>query len=449
MNSKKLKVLVIDDDDLITNSISMLLPNQWQAYCFKSYKEIDSGNYHAALIDMHLSGNTQIAEGIEICNQLNKSNPQLQIICMSGNLDTNNMEKCLKAGASRFLAKPLQKEELELIFNKIEALHNLKKLALRTSSNKQKQMAWLGQSTESQKIQKRIADLQDEKGPILIEGDTGTGKEVVARLLNQMSEDRVFISVNAAAIPENTFESEFFGHVKGAFTGADANKVGLAEAANHGDLFLDEIEALPLSIQAKLLRFLESGEIRRLGSNESMKLNVRFIAATNKNLEQMVNNKEFREDLLWRINGKKILLPKLKDRIDDIDQLAPFFIDNERPKKNKQLSPDALACLKEYTWPGNVRELKRTIEQLCLYSPLPFIRREDVLQILPNNKTSAQIAPIDLSLKLEQLLQNYEAAVIRYAIQQKKDLDDVAKLLGISRSTLYKKLKDFNIDTGT
>ena len=249
---------------------------------------------------------------------------------------------------------------------------------------------WVGESAASQSIRRQIAQLKNEAGPILIEGESGTGKEVTAQLLHAQQPGNPFVAINVASVPELLFESEFFGHVKGAFTGADQNKMGLAEAASGGDLFLDEVEALSPALQAKLLRFLETGEVRRVGAKESIHVKTRVIAASNRNLNTLVAEGKFREDLLWRLSGKKILLPPLRERPEDIDELAKHFLSLDKYRK-KEIVDDAMHVLRSYQWPGNVRELKRVCEQLLLSSPLPLVRKDDVLAVI---RPSAQIAAI-------------------------------------------------------
>lgn len=447
MGENNLKLLVIDDDDLIAASVRMALPGHWRMVHSASPTSIPEGSFAAALVDMHLTGDTRKAEGVRLISRLAEKDPHLEIIAMSGDLDRELMEACLKAGASRFLAKPLSPEEFLLTLEKIEALHLLRGASSRLASGK---VVWIGSSQASQEIRRRIAALRGEPGPILLEGESGTGKEVAAQLLHAQDDPgRPFVSVNLAALPENVFESEFFGHVRGAFTGADQNKMGLAEAAHGGDLFLDEVEALPLSQQAKLLRFLENGEVRRVGAKDSIRVNVRIIGATNQNLETLVKEGKFREDLLWRLNGRKIQLPPLRGRLDDIGELAQHFVQNERPKRNKSLSDDAIEALREHHWPGNVRELKRVCEQLCLYAPLPVIRREDVLKVLPTTAPSSGVSTnsVNLEAGLNELLSAYEAELIRLALARKSDVDEAAAMLKISRSSLYKKMKDYNIET--
>jgi DNA-binding NtrC family response regulator len=445
----RLKLLVVDDDELIAASIRISLPSNWRMTHATGLAGAHGGPFTAAFCDMHLTGDLSRAEGVQVVQKLREADPHLEIIAMSGNLDRELMEACLKAGASRFLAKPLSPEELKLTLEKIEALLLIRDVANRSLPT----IPWIGETPASQKVRRDIAQLRGEPGPILIEGESGTGKEVATGLIHAQEtnsrETRPFISVNLAALPETVFESEFFGHVRGAFTGADQNKMGLAEAAHGGDLFLDEVEALPLSQQAKLLRFLESGEVRRVGAKDSIRVNVRVIAATNRNLDQMVKEGRFREDLLWRLNGRKLNLPTLRDRVDDVGLLATFFLDLEKPRRNKTLQSDAIERLKKHDWPGNVRELKRVCEQLALHSPLPFIRAEDAERILPRTGPlqATTTTVFDLTRGLNPLLEEFEATLIRQALKENADVDQTALLLGISRSSLYKKIKDYSIET--
>lgn len=445
----RLKLLIVEDDELVAAAIRLSLPAQWRMTHATGLAGAHGGPFTAAFVDMHLTGDTTRAEGVTVISKLRVSDPHLEIVAMSGNLDRELMEACLKAGASRFLAKPLSPEELKLTLEKIEAL-----LLIRDVSNRSLPTTpWIGQTELSHKIRREIAALRGESGPILIEGESGTGKEVVSGLIHAQEantrETRPFVSVNLAALPEAVFESEFFGHVRGAFTGADQNKMGLAEAAHGGDLFLDEVEALPLSQQAKLLRFLENGEVRRVGAKDSIHVNVRIIAATNQNLETMVKEGKFREDLLWRLNGKKLLLPTLRERLDDLGVLAEFFLERERPRRNKTLLPDAVEALRLHSWPGNTRELKRVVEQMALHSPLPIIRGEDALRCLPRPAAPSLSlsGEVDLGLGLNKLVESFEASVIRQALASNNDIDKTAVLLGISRSSLYKKIKDYSLET--
>jgi DNA-binding NtrC family response regulator len=443
--TRALHLLVVDDDLLIHQSLKLCVPSPWKVFSVSKKDLVPYGNFfHAAMVDMHLDAGSKAPEGVKVIDQLVKHNPQLEVIAMSGDLNRETMEQCLKAGAQRFLAKPLLAEEVLLILNKMEAYWSLRNFV-----STKKVIPWVGQGPNSQKVKKRIADLKGEKSAILIEGETGTGKEVVARLLNHQESERPFIAVNISSITENLFESELFGHTKGAFTGADQNKVGLAEAANGGDLFLDEIEALPLSQQVKLLRFLESGEIRKVGAKEASHVDTRVIVASNQPLKKLVADGKFREDLYFRISGQRIDLPPLRERLEDVPELAKNFLDAERPRRNKEFSEDGFAALKNYDWPGNVRELRRVCEQIGLIAPLPFIRKEDVDALLrPKLNPNAEIhtAGLDLTLGLNALVEKFEASVIRQCLSTSQDIEEISNLLKISRSNLYKKIKDYKIE---
>lgn len=443
------QLLVVDDDPLIIDSIRLILPKNWSLRAFSAVAQIKEHLkspllYHAAFVDMHLTQNLQHAEGPKIIDELSRKLPQMEIIAMSGDLSLDLMEACLKNGAQKFLAKPLQPEEVSACLEKIEAIWMMR---LMESRGHDHQIRWVGSHPKSEEIKKQIAGLRGEDGPILIEGETGCGKEVVFRLLNQQENGRPFVTVNVASIPEALFESEMFGHVKGAFTGADQQKIGLAEAAHGGDLFLDEIEALPLHQQVKLLRFLESGEVRKVGARESISIKARVICASNQKLSDLVKAGSFREDLLFRLSGKKIILPPLRERSSDIKELCDFFLKQLKPRTNKTFTAETISYLEKYDWPGNVRELKRVCEQLCLISPLPVIRPEDARRLLAS---SSQETPLNASiihwdLGLEQIMNNYEKQVIEKCLHKQPDVDLAADMLKISRSSLYKKIKDYQL----
>lgn len=434
-------LLIVDDDSLIHQSFRLCLPPHWKPFSAKRADEIPDGrHFHAAFVDMHLSG-PEKPDGLEIIKKIVHDHPTADVVAMSGDVRRDLMEAALVAGAQRFLAKPLQSEEVLLILQKMEALWDLRQ------NSKNSAHRWIGESEASRKVLAQIASLKGENGPVLLEGESGCGKEVAAHLLHSQEEDaRPFVPVNIAALPENLFEAELFGHVKGAFTGADRDRVGLCEAADGGDLFLDEIEALPLPLQVKLLRFLESGEIRRVGARESIKVRCRVIVASNQPLEKLVSEGKFREDLYFRLAGKKLFLPPLRERSEDVAILAKHFLDSERPRRNKSFTEDGVKALTAYSWPGNVRELKRVCEQLSLVSPLPLLRNEDVAPLL-GQKTATLHAKPDLTQGFAPLVEGFERNVIQQALEQEKDVEKAASLLQISRSTLYKKIKDYGLET--
>jgi DNA-binding NtrC family response regulator len=440
--SATLNLLIAEDDSVLISALRLMIPDIFKVYVTQSPDLVpDHIFFHAALVDMHLkSQTTETPDGPQVIAKLIKKNPQVEIISMSGHLTRENMEMAIKAGAQRFLAKPLSSEEVILVLEKIASYWQMRQFEFKNSSSSIK---LIGCSAETEKLRKQIAQLKNEKKPILIEGETGTGKEVVAQLLHAQQEKTPFVTMNCSSVPENLFESELFGHIKGAFTGAEQNKIGLIEAAHGGDLFLDEIEALPLTQQAKLLRFLESGEIRKVGAKENQFVDVRVIVASNTPLKILIQEKKFREDLYFRISSQNINLTPLRERQDDINDLAQYFIDLEKPKRNKSWTPEALIQLRHYPWPGNVRELKRVCEQLVLSSPLPIIRTEDVERLLFSPQKTQSFESTQVTL--HQFLAEAEKKFLQHHLQQEKNLDQVCQILEISKSNLYKKIKDYGI----
>lgn len=442
----KLRLLVIDDDPLVVDTIELCLPEHWTMIPQSKDNFNPNEFYHAALVDIHLTGDLSQSEGLTVMKTLSEQQSLSEIVAMSGDMRRENMEASLKAGATRFLAKPLSSDELRLILDKIEALWvlrgvNLKKQALAG-------VKWVGQGAGSDLVRRFVANMKNEKAPILIEGESGTGKEVVAQLLHQAQPERPFTVVNVAAISDTLFESEFFGHVKGAFTGALNNKAGLVEVAHGGDLFLDEIEALSLNHQAKLLRFLESGEFQKVGSTEVQKVSVRIIAATNENLQKLVEKEKFRHDLMFRLSGHRLTIPPLRERSEDIGELCQFFMSQRDVTLKKTIDPQALRILQDFSWPGNVRQLKRVCEHLSLMAPLPIVRAEDVRSVLAGQGSvvTSEGSFFDLSQGLAKLSEDFENRVLTFALQQNLDVDDLAKQLKISRSSLYKKVKDHQLE---
>lgn len=438
-------LLIAEDDATLVAALKLMIPDGFKVYVTQNPDVIpEHVFFHAALVDMHITSKVgDVPDGPLVISRLVSGNPQIEVVSMSGDLNRQNMEAAIKAGAQRFLSKPLSAEEVTLVLEKILAYWQLRQFEF----TPHQKTNLVGSSPSTESLRKTIANLRQEKSAVLIEGETGSGKEVVAHLLNQQEGKIPFVTVNCAAINENLFESEFFGHVKGAFTGADQNKVGLAEAAHGGDLFLDEIEALPLSQQAKLLRFLESGEIKKVGSKESIHVKTRIVAATNQRLQKMVEEKKFREDLYFRLSSQKISVAPLRNRPEDIETLTQYFVDKEKPRRNKNFSAEAVEVMKKYAWPGNVRELKRVCEQLVLTSPLPVIRPEDVEKII-DTSASKMIPVTDMNLNLADFVNQQEKNYITLQLKNEKDLDKICDKLKISKSSLYKKIKDYEITYG-
>lgn len=444
MSNSQLNLLIVEDDQILATSLKMMAPDGFKVFISQKIELIpDHIFFHAGMVDMHLHVQPgENADGPVVIQKLMKKNPQMEIVAMSGHLDRALMEKAIKAGAQRFLSKPLLAEEVTATLEKIEAYWRLRQFSFEKFSAKNN---LVGSSPATDLLRKKIAQLKLEKTAILIEGETGTGKEVVAQLINQQEGQRPFVSVNCSAVTDTLFESEFFGHVKGAFTGAEATKIGFCEAAHGGDLFLDEIEALPLNQQAKLLRFIESGEFKKVGGKEAQFSSVRIIAASNIPLKKLIQEKKFREDLYFRLSANLIEMSPLRDRKDDIAELANYFIDKEKPRRNKELDEEAIKALASYNWPGNVRELKRICEQLVLTSPLPMIRDEDVRAILFGAKATNSPSVFDMNQSLQDYLNAKEKEFIEHSLAQTKDIEKSSVQLKVSKSNLYKKIKDLGI----
>jgi DNA-binding NtrC family response regulator len=436
-------LLFVDDDPLIHQSLKLILPPNWRVISCQRADLVPYTQFvHLAIVDMHLDNSDKSPVGLNVIQKLHESQPRLEIFGASGDWSRDLWENALKKGAQKFIAKPWVPDEILSHLEKVEALWRMRSFH---SSLSRRQ--WVGDSTFSNELRKSIALQKGEWRSILIEGETGTGKEVVAQILNEQESTRPFIAVNVSAISDSLFESEMFGHIKGAFTGADQNRMGLIEAAHGGDLFLDEIEAFSEIHQAKLLRFLESGEIRPVGAKENRKVQTRVIAASNRPLSQMVKENKFREDLYFRLASIKIQLLPLRERLEDIPHLAQFFIENEKPRRNKKWENDGLEALKKHSWPGNVRELKRLCEQLSLYSPLPLIRAEDVTQQLPRKIVALETHAWDYSVGLEKMVQDFESNAIQNFLKHEPDVEKAAAGLKVSKSNLYKKIKDYGLKT--
>jgi two-component system NtrC family response regulator len=367
-------------------------------------------------------------------------------VILTGKSSLDTAVAALRHGAFDYLTKPCKLVELQSLLNRVAEKRQLtnKYIALKRQLERiEGKSQLIGDGAAMQQVRMLIAKVAPTNSTALILGETGTGKELVARALHDQSlrADMPFVAINCGALPESLIESELFGHRKGSFTGADEHRVGLFEVANGGTLFLDEIGELPKAMQAKLLRFLESGEIRRVGENESFVVDVRVVCATHRQLEHMVEEGEFREDLMFRINTFEIHLPPLRERIDDIGQLARHLILRYRTAAHpgdESFAPEVIKTLSEHCWPGNVRELANVIEHatiLCDAGPIS-------LEHLPRNFDSRRRrgSPHFKTIGT-QTLREIEIQVIHQALERLGgNKPKAAEELGISLKTLYNKL---------
>lgn len=396
-------------------------------------KKIDLAIINADMIDQN---NKYI--GLDLIKKIKNEKPYIPIVSLTRSMCPFKMEQSLNYGASKVLIMPKNYKSLLEIIKKEKCFKKLLE-----TIKMSKKISWASFGPSGFNILRQISQLKHEHGPILIEGETGTGKEVVTDLICSIEPNKHVVKVNIAALNPNLFESEFFGHTKGSFTGAEKETKGFAEQAHGGILFLDEIEALPLNLQVKLLRFLESGEIQKVGCHQTRHTNCKVILATNTKLEKLVKKGQFREDLLWRVSGKKICLPPLSQRLDEIKDIFEFYL-QKLSKRVLCLSDCGLSLINSYSWPGNIRELIRVCEKVVLEAPLPIIRRKDLLPHLIN-KTGNLLE--NTSSSYNQLLKKYECDLIKnYYFQYNKNIEKTCKALKVSRSNLYKKLKEYQIN---
>jgi two-component system response regulator AtoC len=455
--NKNSKILVCDDDE----TLCYLLKEQLLEEGFSVDTVYDGGeaienikrkNYDLLLLDL----NMKEVSGEEVLKFTSDYNSSIQVIVLTAQNEVRKAIECMKLGAYDFITKPYNFDELLLTINRaLEHKDLLVKTTILTNQvNKILPHNIIGESEELQRVINLANKSAISDSNILIEGETGTGKELFAEYIHKHSErrDKPFVVVNCASLPDQLIESELFGHEKGAFTDAKSTKQGLVEIAHGGTLFLDEIGELSLTLQPKLLRFLENGEYRRIGGVTNLTSNVRVIGATNRNLLEEADNKKFRRDLLFRLNVITLTIPPLRDREKDIIILANHFLESKSPIRSpKRLSPRAEKVLIGYSFPGNVRELEHIIERALIFAEGDIIEPEDLN--LPSNVTQAvqdqyqQITNEDngqseVVLSMEELERKHIARALKL---NRWDRTQTAYQLGISPKTLYTKIKKYEI----
>ena len=389
-------------------------------------------------------------DGIEVLKKVKQQNPNIDVVVMTSYGTVTNAVEAMKLGASDYITKPFKRDELIIIIEKILQLQRLEGEVDRLRSELSEKYTFgniIGESPKIKKIFEIISNVSNTEANILIQGETGTGKELVARAIhyNSARKDYPFIKVDCAALAETLLESELFGHEKGSFTGATRDRIGRFRTADHGTIFLDEIGNISLAVQAKLLRVLQDSEFEAVGSDEPIKVDVRIIAATNANLEEHVEKGLFRRDLFYRLNVIRILLPPLRERIDDIPMLVSHFlsIHNKKNRKNVEgVSRETLNKLMSYTWPGNIRELENVIERAVILCKGKIVEPVDIP--LYQEKTGSLQ---DLSGKpLQVLMDQVERQIIINTLESTgADKEKTAKILQISRASLYNKINKHKI----
>ncbi len=446
------KILIVDDEDSVRQSVSMIL-----RYARHEVLEDSTGRRALATLEKTNDLDAVICDvkmpemdGLEALTKITETRPGLPVIMISGHGTIDTAVEATKRGAFDFLEKPLDQDRLLLCLrNALE--HAALKTETRTLRGELSDK-WriLGASKAILELKQTIERIGPTDARVLVTGDNGTGKELVARNLHAFSKRmaKPFVDVNCAAIPSELIESELFGHEKGAFTGADQQKKGRFEEAHGGTLFLDEIGDMSMEAQAKMLRVLETNEVQRVGSSESLEVDVRVIAATNKNLEEEVSEGRFREDLLFRLNVIPIHLPPLRERPEDIALLLEKFtveICHKYDLEAKKFSPEALDHMRRLQWPGNIRELRNFSERAVLLSHDQEISLEDL-----GNLTTKASAVFSESIFAISTFEEFKATSERLYLQKKLEENDwnikrTSESLGMQRSNLYKKIDRYNL----
>ncbi len=396
-------------------------------------------------IDLVIAGHRlPKSNSLELLDILSTENDSLPIVIISGRADLKDAINAIKKGASDFLVTPFKQLEFKKAVAK--ALENKKlideNIRLKRALKEYIKSKLIGTSSAFQKVLKQIQQVAPTRSTVLIIGESGTGKELIAEAVHNLSlrVGKPFIKVNCGALSESLLESELFGHEKGAFTGALTQRKGRFELADKGTLFLDEVSEMPLSMQVKLLRVLETGEFERVGGSKTIKVDVRIIAATNRSLDEMVSAGSFREDLYYRLNVFTIEVPPLRERIEDIPLLAQYFIQHFAKENQKNImgfTPEVEKILISYHWPGNVRELKNIMERAVILAKGPYIQPED----LPSKLRFIQDPPDLISIPIGFTMDEIEKEVIRKILLYTKGNKVLAaKILGIGLTTLYRKL---------
>ncbi len=459
MSSKK--ILVIDDEEFIrinlkdiftSENYSVSLANLGQ----KGLEAIKENHFDIAFLDINLPD----MNGIEVLKEIKKIEPDLLVIIITGFASVESAVNAIKLGAYDYIKKPFKADAIKLITKLALETQSLKKKVIELETQQKEHQdisSIIGLSPEIELLKSHITEISKyDSETVLITGESGSGKELVASAIHNLSprKTKSFVEVNCASIPENLLESELFGHEKGAFTNAHSKKIGLLEISDGGTLFLDEIGEMSLGLQAKLLRVLENKKIRRLGSTKEIEINVRIIAATNKNLKDAISESTFRSDLYYRLNVLRIEVPALRKRGEDIILLAEYFLNIYKKKFSKpveEFDDEAKTVLLTYNWPGNVRELRNVIERTCILHNEQVIKVEHIAGDFIGAKHSFGLTICDDDFDLtqasyEDILMNIEKKIISKAINLSEgNISQTAKLLKMPRETLRYKLTKLNI----
>lgn len=471
MVKTKTKILVIDDDPKVSWILSEGLASSFDFVAARDGIEgiqmVSTEKPDVILLDIKMPGMT----GLEVLEKLNKMDSRPDVIMISGHGETNYIVESVRLGAANFINKPFEVKEVEIQINKVIEHSKLKKEVTELKKELQSKKVYdsfIGDSEAMFKVKAIIEQVANSELTVLIRGESGTGKEIVARSLHELSgrKDQPFVKVNCAAIPRDLLESELFGYEKGAFTGAHKNKQGRFELANLGTIFLDEIGDMPMELQSKLLQVLEQQEFVRVGGINNIHVDVRIICATNKNLEQAINQQSFRDDLFYRLNEITIFLPPLRDRKEDIPLLVNHFLDKYNKLYNKkfyQFSQEIINRLVNFDWPGNIRQLENMVKQVVVREDESIITelidsaRNQAINVSYPQPLYSSPQPVmnsnpgsdDFSLKnrVGKTVANEEKRLIAEVLSKTNwNRRKAADILQISYRSLLYKIKDYNLN---
>jgi two-component system nitrogen regulation response regulator NtrX len=446
------KILVVDDEAPIREVLSASLADdnyevQTAANGDEALKMIPDFQPQVVMLDIWMPGTL---DGIEVLQRVRASLPQTEFIVMSGHGNIETAVKATKLGAWDFVEKPLSIEKILILLNNIISFQNEKGEKAALLNKLRRNIAMIGESQPMVSLKQMIARVAPTPSWVLITGENGTGKELVAQNIHYLSSraSQSFVEVNCAAIPEDLIESELFGYEKGAFTGAFKTKKGKFDMADRGTLFLDEIADMSLKTQAKILRILQERNFQRVGGSETVEVDVRVIAATNKNLEEEIKAGRFREDLYYRLNVIPFRLPALRDRPDDVPSLVIHFSEmfsRDGGYRRKFFSEKAMERLRSYNWPGNVRELRNFVERLYILTPGDFI---DVPELKLAGLFQPQMAESaeDAKSFREARAQFEKDYLLKKISENSGNISKTAELIGLERSYLHRKIKTYGID---
>lgn len=437
-NHNKPTVLLIDDEPNILKTMNICFEDMgFETAQYLNPEEavakIKNYTYDLAFVDLKMKP----LNGIEVLQEIKKYSASTTVVIITAHGSVESAVEAIKKGAHHYIQKPFNLLELQILAQKVLEYHKLKK-EVEELKSKSSGGNIISQNTQMHNMIELAEKVAETDLSVLIEGESGTGKELFAQLIYNKSSrsEKPFVKINCAALPENLLESELFGHVKGAFTGAIKDRKGRFELADKGTIFLDEIAELSPQLQAKLLRVLQQQEFERIGESITHQVDVRILAATNQNLEEAISNKTFREDLFYRLNSVRIKLTPLRERKEDIELLVHYFIDKFSEENRKTISKEALSALKLFNWSGNVRELENVMQRAVLLAKGEQILLDD----LPD-EISAAVQSNENILSLEEM----EKQHIQKILNISKDLAEAAIMLKIDPATLWRKRKKYDL----